>query len=303
MSPTTMLGDTMTWILIKRAAGLACVVALVAAGCSESTPPQQDSNSANAEQTFPNWPATLNNFRFRWSAAEGIDLTSGPAVPLRAFMESNQLIYKTLSITAAYPGYQRAVPYPPWKLGTNWPSVYKIDNPNDVELRNRDQIEFGNRYYRIMQITPQGNGFRAVVCWFAPARYARTDDGRYELLGPAYHQQPEPDLHAVDFTQRDPRSGPNPPPPPAGPQEGPLPAPVDDVFSNWIFTAVSLSQLTWWYNNGQDSTDIPPEYKPLKQRCAAEMPVPEALHGLQPRILETPPPTEPAFPGWPTRAQ
>lgn len=59
--------------------------------------------------TIPHWPSILDGLRFRWSAADGIDLTTGIAVPVRAYVESHKLIEKTYTMQAGYPGFDRAV--------------------------------------------------------------------------------------------------------------------------------------------------------------------------------------------------
>ena len=71
-----------------------------------------------------------------------------------------------------------------------------------------------------------------------------------------------------------------------------------------VFTALSLSTLSWWITNGETATATLPEYHELKQRRGAEMPIPE---DQRPATLtpyrDTLPPTLPAYPGWPARAQ
>ena len=82
-----------------------CAVLLILvglAGCrGKETPP---------EPAFANWPESLGDFRFGWSAEAGVDLVSGPAVPLRAYLESYRIAQLTKDIGAAYPGFDRAVP-------------------------------------------------------------------------------------------------------------------------------------------------------------------------------------------------
>ncbi|MCF6389782.1 hypothetical protein L2K20_22640 [Mycobacterium sp. MBM] len=300
-----MRGVTGSWTPLRRAVALAGAVLIAAAGCG-SAPEQQGSTPTAEASQSPNWPSSMDGTRFRWSAAPDIDLLSGPAVPLRAYVESRELASKMMSITAAYPGFARAVPFPPWQPRMNSPAAYMPDEPTPYDLRFKDTRLFGNDNYRIMAITPQGNGLRAVVCLYRPYRYALTEDGRYKLFG---YEDGKPHtapymLSAVDFTQEDPRHGPNPPPNPTVPQEGPLPAPVDDVFGDWVFTALSGSSLSWWINNGETTTETPPEYHVLLQRCIAEMPVPEDQRAdVVAPYRDTPPPTLPAYPGWPARAQ
>jgi hypothetical protein len=51
----------------------------------------------------------LNDFSMAWSAEPGIDLTEGPAVPVRAHMESYLLAWVTGDDRYLYPGFAKAV--------------------------------------------------------------------------------------------------------------------------------------------------------------------------------------------------
>lgn len=90
----------------KRAARLCISIILVVSGLAGFVVTQR----REPPPPYPNWPETLSYFRFRWSADPGIDLLSGPAVPLRAYLESYRLAYFTVGINAAYPGFEHAVP-------------------------------------------------------------------------------------------------------------------------------------------------------------------------------------------------
>lgn len=50
------------------------------------------------------WPESLEDLRFRWSAEPGINLLSGPAVPLRAYLESHRIGDMTRNTDLVYPG-------------------------------------------------------------------------------------------------------------------------------------------------------------------------------------------------------
>src|SRR4051812_50076992 len=89
--------------MVRLLAAAVLVVGL--AGCSggEQSPPGP---------TFANWPKALQNFRFGWDAEPGIDLVSGPAVPLRADLESYRVTQLTQDIAAPHPGVDRPGPPP-----------------------------------------------------------------------------------------------------------------------------------------------------------------------------------------------
>jgi ABC-type phosphate/phosphonate transport system substrate-binding protein len=67
----------------------AVVVFTVSIGCASDNASTQSSDpSENRSQQFPNWPASLDEFRFHWTADPNIDIIAGAAVPIRAYLES-----------------------------------------------------------------------------------------------------------------------------------------------------------------------------------------------------------------------
>jgi hypothetical protein len=120
-------------------------------GCHAS----ENRESAPAAPTFPNWPEALQDFRFRWSAEPGIDLLSGPAVPLRAYLESYRVAEFTLDINETYPGFQRAVPPQP---SDRLRAPYQM---RDIRPDTEPHLAFGppgrfygNEYFHILELTP-----------------------------------------------------------------------------------------------------------------------------------------------------
>ena len=69
----------------RLGAALMLALGLVACTADESPVPEP------AGTEFPNWPESLQDLRFRWTAEPGIDLLTGPAVPLRAYLESHRI--------------------------------------------------------------------------------------------------------------------------------------------------------------------------------------------------------------------
>ena len=51
----------------------------------------------------------LSEQRYQWTAGPGIDLVTGPAVPIRAYMESRMDAQTMGTIDYAYHGFDRAV--------------------------------------------------------------------------------------------------------------------------------------------------------------------------------------------------
>jgi hypothetical protein len=94
---------------------LISLIALLLSACAPNdavSPDESDTTAASPpshESTLTNWPKQVENFRFRWSAAEGVDLMTGPAVALRAYVESYRLVGMVGGdMSVVYPGFLHA---------------------------------------------------------------------------------------------------------------------------------------------------------------------------------------------------
>ncbi|MCV7225883.1 hypothetical protein [Mycolicibacterium komossense] len=167
--------------------------------------------------------------RFHWSAEPGIDLYSGPAVPIRAYSESFYIINLLADPDAGYPGFSRAISVPPDQVGKR-----RFNNPRpqgtSVISNYGDYVNkplYGTMYLLIMRITPTPTGFSTLVCDTRAGLYLIGPDGKYvprwksTSLGPA--------VIRIDFTNQS-TAGATAPSSPTAPQRGPLPAPAEDVF-------------------------------------------------------------------------
>jgi hypothetical protein len=289
-----------------------CAVLLLVvgiAGCRGG----DDSAPKPAELRFANWPETLADFRFRWSAEPGIDLLTGPAVPLRAYLESHRVGDLTLDLGATYPGFQRAVPEGPpnSELFPNEPHQLRWIRPyTDPRLGFGPPGRFyGNEYFHVLDLTPIDGGYRAYVC-----------DGLYKIFregqrpgtfAPVFAPTagtPDPDDKAVEvwrveFTDHPNPPGPNSPPMVTAPQEGPNPAPLGDVFGPWRITGASPGGF-WGPTDGSDpAAGLDPAWEQLMERCLGLLPHDAAQrHAFYASEPDTPPAVEPALPGWPGSA-
>jgi hypothetical protein len=95
------------------AGALLLVIAMVfTAACNAPPappPPTTSSTPALPARLFPNWPSEASEFRFHWSAEPGVDLKDGPAVALRAYVESYRLArFAGGDASAVDPGFMRA---------------------------------------------------------------------------------------------------------------------------------------------------------------------------------------------------
>lgn len=285
----------------------AAVVMMSLVSCDQS----RESESQSAEQTFANWPRTLDGFRFRWSADPGIDLLTGPAVPLRAYLESHRVGDMTFDANDAYPGFDRAVPQVGKAIDESRSDLpfelWGIQPATEPALAYVQPTNFyGNEYFHVLDLTPiEGGGYRAFVCdglynVFVEQPQAHEYEPVYELTD----ADPDPDPRAVkvwrvELTDKLPPAG-NTPSAVTVPQEGPNPAPLGDVFGPWRITGAS-PDTSWGATDGSDpNSGAHPRLRQMREQCYARMPHNAAQrHAIYTSRLQKPPAMEPAVPGWP----
>ncbi len=102
------------------------------------------------------WTGSMAQVRAVWSAEQGIDLLTGPAVVARAYLESFVLASKKGSIDDAYPGFMHAVDTnaPTAKAAWPWPNTLQ-PAPHPV---------VGTYRFHILRIDTIGHLVNAVVC-------------------------------------------------------------------------------------------------------------------------------------------
>lgn len=279
---------------------LCAVVLLVVglAGCGgggEQSPPKPK---------FANWPETLGDFRFRWSAEPGIDLVVGPAVPLRAYLESHRIGDFTNDLAATYPGFERAVPegvtplifrsdtpYQLWNIRPAMGDTPRFDPPGPF---------YGNEYFHILELTVIEGGYRAHVC-----------DGLYKV----FREGEKPGTYTsvirsggiddigglvvwrVEFSDTPPE--PNAPAMVTVPQQGPNPAPVGDVFGPWRITGASEGFWGTSITLESIASETVDGARGISQ-CGDRMPHDRGERkAFYDSDFDTPPTAEPAEPGWP----
>lgn len=295
---------------------ISLIVAVIAAtagisACQTQTTESPPTTETSPAQLNPNWPPLLNDFRFHWSAEPGIDVTTGPAMTVRAYMEAYDTASLTLSPDNVFPGFHRVTPENQKPEGDFlWQLVHIRPLGSGYTKTTKDaRPHFGFQELHFLELTPLGDGYRAIVCSGVYAHFVESTarPGKFVSIGDNEDTaQPYRDgdngvfPYQIELTQHDPRLGPNPPAPVTAPQRGPAPAPDQDVFGNWFFTGASSSY--WGPSNDRKSADFPPP--DLKQRCEAAMPTPKAERlGLMTGFKNQPPPHGEAVPGWPAKAQ
>ncbi|WP_428373580.1 hypothetical protein, partial [Mycolicibacterium sp.] len=289
-------------------------VALLVAGCGTDSQP---ADPTSVEQA-PNWPGHLTDFRFRWTVPDGIDLTTGWAVPLRAYLESWLLTYFTDDLRSVYPGFDRATRSSVTEGALERSAApyvrrsvrgYRGSSPVP-----RDSVVVGNEELHILGLEPLPDGFRALVCESQFDVYTRVPDASvYRPVSIEHAKNAERAdstnmlVWRIEFTDRHP-SADGAPGSPSEPQEGPLPAPTEDVFGPWFVTGAG--PVSAWSTVDHPGL-APDEAKQrffearaqedrLRQQCLDRLGIPpEERMRLAATELTSPPAVAPAAPGWP----
>jgi hypothetical protein len=275
--------------------------------CAPSTGPTPPHSTSRVANLFPNWPQALNDFRFHWYAAPGIDLTAGPVVAVRAYLESYRIANLTGGDTSAvYPGFTRATPenepesrqYAPFELRYVRPETRAEAEAKGWKYVERNMFGYGPFY--ILSLTRVGAVFRAAVCQGEYSTFHPDDADPNKYVSVANWPPQDTDdkgttVWRVELTDTDPRVGPNPPAAPMNPQLGPLPAPTGDVFGRWFITGASTS--LWGVPGEAQYVDT----REVKQQCAEHMPDDAAARkAMYTGLHDQPPPHGDPIPGWPT---
>ncbi|MFI9406936.1 hypothetical protein [Nocardia sp. NPDC052316] len=272
-------------------------VLLVAAACGTDDrtkhPPSDRTSAARptpvpaADYTFPiQW---AGDYTFRWSAAEGIDLTAPNAEVVRAFAESKRLA-RSVGNELAYPGYAAAV------SGVDWLDIPDGGAyPPGAQQGNWQLRWHGTFLARLVRIQPEPNGFTAAYC-LDTTNVADSIDGgaHYRWTRPGRRGELQRG-RLIGLTAR------------ARSSSGPIPteavpvstrhqvdrAPKYNVFDDWKIIDV-------W-----GPTSRGPQRSSLVAACAAwaranPQTNPVGIDSLERRIPADPPPIpETPFPGWP----
>lgn len=275
---------------------------LVLTGCHSTTTPEKPDTLPQPVALFPNWPAALNNFRFRWSAEPGIDLAAGAAVPLRAYLESHRIGDYTQNPGDVYPGFDKAVPPGPGssveRLSTDYQLQYiRPFTSGDTYYRPSGGGIYGNEFFHVLELSKTVNGsYRAYVCdGYYNVFQAQGKD--FTLVG-----GPEkiniagsfPFIWAwrVELTGQSSE---------AVQQEGANPAPLGNVFGDWRITGADFLG-NWGSPERPDTTQRDYAVSERLTRCGNVMPGYTGQRAIDGGRRDTPPPMEPAEPGWPDNA-
>ncbi|GAB4593906.1 hypothetical protein MOKP4_02240 [Mycobacterium avium subsp. hominissuis] len=210
--------------MLRKFGGVAaCVVFVVIsiAGCSSGA---HRSEASSTPATPPaGWPAALNDFTFVWTAEPGIDVTAGPAVPVRAYTESYLLASIMGDNRYLYPGFQQSV-------DPNQSINHPIGTQSLWPKTNAPQQQWiGTVQVHILSVTTAGRDVTVVACeyTFGSAQPAR--HGYEPNIG---KPPPYSGIDPLRITMETPAK-----PGPQSPQRGPARSPSVDVFNGWRITS------------------------------------------------------------------
>lgn len=260
------------------------VLALLTTSCNGSTPGQP----VTAQPPQP-WTGRMADVRAVWSAQPGIDLENGPAVVVRAYVESYTLAMAMGDMAVVYPGFTRAVI--PKEIDTSrktvpsnpWPEIHPIDGYPPI---------VGTDNYRILRIDRADTQAAAVICNYYYTFGVRLEDG-------GYGRPDGPDLggvHVRRISMTDESSSGDRLPP----QHGPASAPVTDVFGEWRITG------NWLFLEGEPAARTATEWPTVEsdqQACNDQAPDPLERRRFLSRHSHprSDYPTLAPSPGWPLR--
>ncbi|WP_280276035.1 hypothetical protein [Nocardia wallacei] len=184
---------------------------------------------ASADYTFP--LAWAGDYTFRWSAADGVDLSDPPAAVVRGFAESRQLSL-SIGTRLAYPGYADTIDTVDW---LHYPDggFYPVGaGEGNWSLRWN-----GTFLARILEIRRTADGYVAAYCLDA-TDVTESDDGASTFYWRRPTESTSGSITWLAMRQDTSRPHPRPLPTRRTMTEPPLRAPNYDVFDGWLVTDV-----------------------------------------------------------------
>jgi hypothetical protein len=260
-------------VAARRRLLVRCAVALVAILLVMSCT-RQTAGEPLAPPAPKPWSGPLDGVTVVWSADPGIDLTSGAAVAVRAYLESYELVLNLGTIRVAYPGFLQAV-LDTQQPGTPWPYT----------KHTRSYPLVGTNRWHVLRIDTNNRSVAAVVCWYGFTSANDLGNGKFGYLP---HVSDFDGVDALRIAMTAPVTASDLPP-----QRGPALAPVDDVFGGWRID----ERLVGGRSEPRDWSTVEEDLQLCRDRAPAPLERRQfLLHGEHPRSDY---PTLPAYPGWP----
>jgi hypothetical protein len=202
-----------------------------------------------AERAEPaGWPDGFSQFSIVWTAEKGVDLVRGPAVPVRAYIESFLLGKLTGDEKYVYPGFTDATEE---QLRPSYSSP-------------ADGAWIGTMTNHLLSVQRSGDDVTAIGCMYTYG--AASPHGKDEYDAQAVPPgAPEAGIAAFKVTLRAPSESSD----SNDPQQGPARTPFGDVFAGYRVTGYDGG---YFGAEGQDP--LWPEYQSATADCLAKAPDP-----------------------------
>jgi len=255
-------------MIAHRLIGVLLIAGMAIAGCA-AVRPHVDSTAIPSNKGPYQLP-DLVRYNYRWSAEPHIDLFSGPATAIRAYVESYYAATDAHSTKAGYPGFEKAIEH----------LVFEPFRERDINDRtnHNPQPIVGTSYGHILEMTTTDTGIIAIICEGNYSLMFTREDGSYGNLGTRVPNAlgveiaPGPDGAIYDTR----------------PTAGPARAPQSDMFGGWTVTRHRLSIEDFSYHLACEyKFPDPPEDRPTRLSD----------------VLTVPYPTLPPYPGWPEQPE
>lgn len=129
----------------------------------------------------------LSEQRYQWTAGPGIDLVTGPAVPIRAYMESRMDAQTMGTIDYAYPGFDRAVAT---KSADGDQDLFGSSLRPDEDTGAVSRAAVGNNRFLIQSLTRGGQTVTATLCNYRYGLAHEQENGTFvSVLNKAVNDQ------------------------------------------------------------------------------------------------------------------
>jgi hypothetical protein len=234
----------------------------------------------------PHWSGPVGGVRVQWTSQPGVDLSTGVAVPVRAYLESYHLVQFTGELERAYPGFTDAVP-------PNEPAEKSDDNSTWARRPSEDVAVgsklIGDLKFHVESIDDSGNSVRVTACTYNYALGKEQSDGTYQQLPEGGYAETR-GIYGVRVSLVAP---PDETTPSLPPQVGPGTSPDDSVFGGWrvvgYLTTAASSDREWPNKDDVEAACVKSAPDSLERRR-------QLTQGSQPADAF---PTSPPIPGWP----
>jgi hypothetical protein len=257
--------------MIKTFTSAAVIISsvVISAGC---TPADNKTDAPPA-----GWPQDFRNFSIVWTGEKGIDLVTGPAVPVRAYIESFLLGELTGDEKYLYPGFTKAV-------SEQWRPSYSSPASG---------AWVGTETNHLLSLERSDSDVTAIGCTYTYNAASPHGDDEYEARA-VPPGAPEAGIIAFKVTLSAPSESSS----PGQPQTGPARTPFDDVFGGYKVTGYDGG-----YFSAEGADPIWPENQQATDECIAKAPDPlERRKFLSQNYLSRSEfQTLPAAPGWPAK--